>query len=177
MRTILLVFLFLTACGGSESGPETGLITGDSIMAGLPLDSYRGVNLENKAVGGTHCADAVDALESSGKQKLVILGCGHNGFKPDVIKADILRALAYCDLNCEKMIIVNINPVLKYAESQPDRLNQTIELNEWIDAQGVEVLDFFTWSMENQNELIFHDTLHPTAAGYDKLIDEVFNGS
>jgi len=171
----LLLLLILTSCASGNGTPlTTGLIVGDSIMAGLPLEKYRGIDLENKAVGGTHCSDSVEVLKASGRQGLVILGCGHNGFIPDRIKASILEAIQFCNFNCEKMIIVNINPVLKYAEAMPDRLEQTIELNAWIEDQGVEVLDFFSWSMANQNTDMFFDTLHPTPAGYEVLLNEVF---
>jgi len=179
MISLALTILSLTACGdGGETTYGDGLIVGDSIMASLPITTYQGVRMENLAQGGTHCVSAVDILVSAGPRDTVILGCGHNGFVPDLIKVQIERAIEHCRMNCRQLVLVNINPVLKYADKTPERLAQTIELNAWIDEMGethnIQILDFFSWSMANQTTEMFYDTLHPTPLGYEYLVSEVF---
>lgn len=170
MKSLVIVgFLLLVGCGQDSEVPP-GLIVGDSVMMRLPLTNYRGSELTNKAIGGTRCDSSVDTLVNSGKQGVVILGCGHNGTNYERVTFELQRAINYCDLNCRELIIVNLNPVRKY----PDREPIVIQINDWIDRTGVIVVDFYSWSVENQNEEMFFDGLHPTPYGYSIMVDELF---
>ena len=169
----LLLCLGLVACAPDTDTPYSpvGIIAGDSVMASLPLESYQGAALENRAVGGTHCDDAVADLITQEPTALVILGCGHNGSSLDEDIMALEMAIGWCALNCGQLIILNVNPVY----IRPTRAAKITSLNLWLDQQPVTVLDFYSWSVANQTTEMFHDGLHPTVVGYERLIEELFN--
>lgn len=174
---LLLTLAALTACGSKNENDSydpavynTGLIVGDSVMRGLPLTEYKGLTMENLAVGGTHCSDALEVLKSSPPRRLVILGCGHNGTDPARVIPDIQEVIDWCSVNCGRLIIVNLNPV----RSREGREAKVKVINEWLSMQDIEVLDFYHWSVRRQDPYFFKDGLHPTAEGYQHLIQDLF---
>jgi len=170
----LLFILLLIGCSDKPNvAQDGGFIIGGSIMRSLPLSNYRGHEMENRGVSATSCTDAVEDLLEQEPRAVVIIGCGHNSFEPEQIKADFSKLIAWCTAHNVYLVIVNINPIPVF----PERLESIIEINDWLDEQSVEVIDFFNWSLDHAGDGSFKDDgLHPSAIGYKQMITDLFEG-